>query len=306
MITDDEPRRATIFQVAHGLSPYRDAMTTHRPNVDIGDRLVAPRNEILRAEVGSGVHGMAIPGTDDHDELAVYVEEPEQLLGLAAAPGHWVWRTQPMGARSGPGDIDLTAYSLRKFLRLAVAGNPTVLIPFFVTGASLMRTTALGDELRGLAPQVLSQAAGWRFLGYLDGQLERLVGGGRQSKVPNRPELVERYGYDTKYASHALRLGRQGLELVTTGHLSLPLRPQDLQPCVAVKRGEVGFTQALELIRESRAQLGDVLHLGRCVLAPEPDRAAVDAWLVAAHQRHWADRSGGGDRDLVAEAPPGP
>ncbi|MFN8085070.1 MAG: hypothetical protein U0Q14_12650 [Dermatophilaceae bacterium] len=36
-----------------------------RPNVDIGDHEIAPRNEILRTEVGSGVHGMAIAGTDD-------------------------------------------------------------------------------------------------------------------------------------------------------------------------------------------------------------------------------------------------
>lgn len=257
------------------------------PNVDIGDREVAPRNEILCAEVGSGVHGMAIPGTDDHDELAVYVEEPEQLLGLAKAPGHWVWRTQPMGARSGPGDIDLTAYSLRKFLRLAVAGNPTILIPFFVTGSSLIRSTPLGDELRELTPMVLSQAAGWRFLGYLDGQLERLLGGGRRSRVPNRPELIEKHGYDTKYASHALRLGRQGLQLATTGQLTLPLRPQDLQPCLAVKRGEVDFDEALSLVRASRAELADVMELGRSVLAPQPDLPAVDAWLVSAHRRHW-------------------
>ncbi len=263
-------------------------MTTDRPHVDLGDRHVARRNEILRAEVGSGVHGMAIAGTDDHDELAVYLEEPQQLLGLAAAPGHWVWRTQPMGARSGPGDIDLTSYSARKFLRLAVAGNPTILIPFFVTGGSLIATTELGDELRALAPQVLSVAAGRRFLGYLDGQLERLLGGGRQSKVPNRPELVARHGYDTKYASHALRLGRQGLELVSTGHLSLPLREPDRLLCLAVKTGQVDFAQALRLIRESRAELAALLESGRSALRPEPDRAAVDAWLVSAHRRHWA------------------
>ena len=61
-----------------------------RPNVGIGDTESAPRNEILRTEVGSGVHGMAIPGTDDHDETGVYIEEPAQLLGLADAPQHWI------------------------------------------------------------------------------------------------------------------------------------------------------------------------------------------------------------------------
>jgi uncharacterized protein len=33
----------------------------------------------------------------------------------------------------------------------------------------------------------------------------------------NRPELVAVHGYDTKYAMHALRLGLQGIELLTTG-----------------------------------------------------------------------------------------
>lgn len=266
---------------------YGDGMSNERPTVDLGDREVARRNEILRAEVGSGVHGMAIPGTDDHDEMAVYIEDPEQVLGLAPAPGHWVWRTQPMGARSGPGDIDLTSYSLRKFVRLAVAGNPTILIPLFVTGPSLIRTSEAGDQLRSLTPSILSQAAGRRFLGYLDGQLDRLLGRGRQSKVPNRPELVAKYGYDTKYASHAVRLGRQGVELATTAQLSLPLRPADLQVCLEIKRGEVGFERALDLIRDSRAELADVLQSGRCVLPEQPDLEAVNRWLVAAHRRWW-------------------
>ncbi|MGL5852288.1 MAG: nucleotidyltransferase domain-containing protein [Phycicoccus sp.] len=261
--------------------------TDERPNVDIGDREVARRHEILRAEVGSGVHGMAIAGTDDHDEAGVYLEEPAQLLGLASAPGHWVWRTQPMGARSGPGDTDLTMYSLRKFMRLAVAGNPTVLIPLFASGRSLLRTTPLGDELRALTPRILSVAAGHRFLGYLDGQRERMTGGGRRSRVPNRPELVERHGYDTKYASHALRLGRQGLELVTTGRLTLPLSDGDLRDCMAVKRGEVGFDEALRLVDRTRARLASLLERGETVLPAEPGREEVDRWMVTAHQRHW-------------------
>lgn len=45
---------------------------------------------------------------------------------------HWVERTQPEGARSGPGDLDLVAYNLRKYLRLALKGHPTVLLLLFV------------------------------------------------------------------------------------------------------------------------------------------------------------------------------
>ncbi len=260
-----------------------------RPNVDIGDREVAAHHQILRTEVGSGVHGMAIPGTDDHDETGVYIEEPAQLLGLAPRPEHWIWRTQPMGARSGPGDVDLTMYGLRKFLRLALNGNPTILIPLYAVGDAVVLLTPLGAELRELAPKLVSRAASHRFLGYLDSQRERMLGGGRQSKVPNRPELVARHGYDTKYASHALRLGRQGVELTMTGRLTLPMPPSDLEQCLAVKRGEVDFQRALALIDAARAELADVIDTGRGVPPAEPDRDAVNAWAVSAHRRHWAE-----------------
>src|SRR5688572_31106775 len=43
----------------------------------------------------------------------------------------------------------------------------------------------------------------------------------------HRPELEEMYGFDTKYAMHMLRLGFQGVELLTTGRLNLPMRSEE-------------------------------------------------------------------------------
>lgn len=261
--------------------------TEARANVDHGDRDVALANEILRVTVGSGAHGMAIEGHDDNDEMGVYVQAPAQLLGLAATDQHYVSRTKPEGKRSGPGDTDLVIYALRKFIRLAAAGNPTILIPFWSSAADVLVSTPLGDELRTLGrSQFATRQAGFRFLGYLDGQRARLTGHGRQSHVPNRPELVAAHGYDTKYASHALRLGLQGLELVTTGQLSLPMRAVDLQPCMEIKRGEVGYDEALRRIDAARSRLAELLN-GPLAVRDEPDTDVVSEWMVHAHRRHW-------------------
>ena len=73
-------------------------------NVEYGDREVAISNEILRSVVGSGVHGIAIPGTDDHDEMGVYIEPPSVALGVEKHREDYIWRTQPEGVRSGHGD----------------------------------------------------------------------------------------------------------------------------------------------------------------------------------------------------------
>ena len=46
----------------------------------------------------------------------------------------------------------------------------------------------------------------------------------RLDKVGNREELVLKYGYDTKFASHLIRLMLEGIELLTTGALEFPLK----------------------------------------------------------------------------------
>ncbi|MCB1254109.1 MAG: nucleotidyltransferase domain-containing protein [Austwickia sp.] len=208
------------------------------PNVEYGERGVALPNEILRSVVGSGVHGIAIEGTDDHDEMGVYLEPPEWILGVERHREDYIWRTQPEGVRSGHGDTDLVLYSLRKYLRLAIKGNPTVMLPLFAPEESLVVVTPLGDELRGLRAAFLSQLAVERFCGDMRSQHERMLGQSKRN-VPNRPELIEKSGWDVKYGSHALRLAYQGLEIASTGSLSLPLPDRERSRVLAVKRGEV-------------------------------------------------------------------
>ncbi len=260
-------------------------MSTHTEH---GNGDVARRGEILRTVVGSGVHGIAIPGTDDHDEMGVFVEPADRVLGLAPAVPHYVFRTQQEGARSGPGDVDLVMYSLRKYLRLATKGNPTVLLPLFAPADQVVVSTPLGVELRELAPAVLSQHAVRRFLGFMDSQRDRLLGRGRRSNVPNRPELVARFGYDVKYASHALRLALQGREIVRDGRLTLPMPESERAEVLAVKRGEVPvLADVLARIGQVQGEIEDVLAAGRTPLPAEPDLAAVSRWAVGAHRRHW-------------------
>ncbi|QSB13405.1 nucleotidyltransferase domain-containing protein [Natronosporangium hydrolyticum] len=85
-------------------------MIERRQYTEHGDREIALGGEILRTVVGSGVHGIAIAGTDDHDEMGVFVEPPEAVIGVRPPVDHYVYRTQPEGARSGPGDVDLVMY----------------------------------------------------------------------------------------------------------------------------------------------------------------------------------------------------
>ena len=220
--------------------------------------------------------------------MGVFVEPPDAVLGLAPPVPHYVFRTQPEGVRSGPGDVDPVLYSLRKYLRLATVGNPTALLPLFAPADAVLVTTPLGEELRALAPAVLSRRAVHRFVGYMHAQRDRLLGRGRRSAVPNRPELVARYGYDVKYASHALRLALQGLEIVRDGRLTLPMPPAERERVLAVKRGDVPvLADVLDEIAAVQADIEARLTAGESPLPAEPDLPTVGAWATSVHRRHW-------------------
>jgi hypothetical protein len=257
-----------------------------RPNVEYGDLNVAHENEILHTVVGSGVHGIAIEGTDDRDEMSVFIEPMMHIIGVDAPMDVVTYRTQPEGARSGPNDVDLSMYSLRKYIRLAAKGNPTALLPLWCPLESVIHMNATGADLRKLRDVFMSKQSVERFLGYMYTQHERMMGRGKRGDVPNRPELIEKYGWDVKYGAHALRLAYQGYEICLTGRLSLPLAEDPREHVLAVKRGEIPQrTVSRDIVALTQVTRG-VLEDGT-PLPDEPDWARIGDFSIDAHLDHW-------------------
>lgn len=271
-------------------------------NVEYGNREFL-EGEILRTVVGSGVHGIAIEGTDDHDEMGVYIEPPRVALGLGlfytedekgrkyhSYRQDYIYRTQPEGARSGPGDVDLVVYSLRKYLSLAMKGNPTALLPLFAPEESILIETDLGENLRQHRDMFLSNSAVHLFLKYMQDQHERMLGGGKRNRVPDRPELVAKHGWDTKYGSHALRLAYQGHEIATDGRLTLPLEDEAREHVLAVKRGEIDPNSVSTDITRLSNEVESLLRRGKTPLPDYANLELIDAWSVSAHRGFWDGR----------------
>ncbi|MFK0247999.1 DNA polymerase beta superfamily protein [Amycolatopsis azurea] len=243
---------------------------------------IAEQATILRCQVGSGLHGTAVLGQDDRDELGICIEPPSHVIGLKRFE-QYIFRTQPEGVRSGPGDLDLTVYSLRKWLRLALNGNPTVLLPLFVPETEIVAIDELGAELRENAHRIVSRVAGLRFLGYSRAQRERMLG--LRGKA-GRPELIEKYGFDTKFAMHMVRLGVQGVELLETGRITLPVPEPWLGWLRDLRQGGKTRDEALEAAESLEHRLDELVR-GASPLPEEPDTGWVDAWLVQAYLRAW-------------------
>ena len=122
-------------------------------------------------------------------------------------------------------------------------------------------------------------------------QKERLLGV-RDSKKVNRPELIERFGYDTKYAMHALRLGVQGTEISTQARLSLPMKDDHRAYLLDVRQGKVSLDDVVVRLEELETTLGSLLEDGS-VLGDEPDTVTVNRLLGDLYRTHWGWSSTG-------------
>lgn len=276
------------------------------PHASEQARRIAEQGLILRVQVGSGVHGTAVGGQDDRDEMGICLEPPEYVTGVARVPNgvnghhpsilfeqyerHTAWdRPGGITNRSGAGDLDVVVYSARKWARLASAGNPTVLLVLFVPDSDVVHRDAVGAELVDNAHRFVSRLAADRFLGYLHAQRSAMTG--QSAAHTNRPELVAAHGYDTKFAMHALRLGLQGIELLSTGRITLPVPASHGEYLRAIRRGEIPFAEVLAAIDEAERRLIRVKDSAS--VPDEPDHAWVNAWLHRAHLDYWARHPSG-------------
>ena len=250
-----------------------------------------PEHTILLVEVGSTAHGTGLPSGEDRDELGVVIESAADVLGLLDPGFRTVMqRTQPEGTRSGPGDVDRTLYPLRRFLRLAASGNPSIIMAIW---APVIHATDVGYGLRSLGGAFVGRHVIARYRGYMQSQATRLLGvrGGGHGRRggAGREELIVEHGYDTKYAMHCARLGYQGLELLRTRRLALPIEGEPAEWLRAVRRGDVSFDDWWRRVLDLDAQLERLA--GDESIPASPDRDRIAAWSVETHLRVWSSNT---------------
>ncbi len=91
----------------------------------------------------------------------------------------------------------------------------------------------------------------------------------RISAVGNREELLLKYGYDTKFAMHLIRLMLEGIELLTTGNLIFPLKEVSLLK--DIREGKWEIPKILKFSEDLESQLIDYEKISCLANAPRRD-----------------------------------
>ena len=180
---------------------------------------IVERGTILKTISGSHLYGTNTENSDK-DCVGVCIPTKDYIIGM--------YKFDQLEERTNPSrsnkqniktDNDYTCYSLPKFIKLAYDNNPNILEILFVPKESIIYCDNLGKHLLEHRKLFVSKGAYYKFMGYAMAQKRKLI-----TKQPEglRTKIVEKYGYDTKHASHLIRLLYFGIEILRTGQLAFP------------------------------------------------------------------------------------
>lgn len=257
---------------------------------------VAQANTVMVVITGSRPLGVATE-TSDWDETAVFVEEPRHIFSLDGqidvhkdAVGH-DGKVYGVNHRMSAGDYERVSYSLRHYLRLLCKGNPNVLQTLYSPDDCAEISHPIMEELRDVRDEFFTRDAVGAFFGICNGELTRLMG--ERSRKANRPDLIEKFGYDTKSASHIIRNAHAGITLIEEGHMDIPIRPEVAEHIVAVRNGAYTFDEIVEEAKSWLRRLEEARDRHRDRLeSKRVDRERWSRWLWESHRRWWAECGG--------------
>ena len=196
---------------------------------------MAKKNCILFCRTGSYLYGTNTPESDE-DYTGIFIPDEDYILGWNKNIEQVEVGTNPSGSGriNSVGDIDCTLYSLTKWIKLAARNNPNILELFFTPDNCVIFKNEYGRRLMGSYLLFISQKAYHSFTGCSRDQLYKLKT--KKKNESGRVHLVEKYGFDTKFALHSLRFMIETIQLMKGGRIEFPLAENRL--LLDIKRGQ--------------------------------------------------------------------
>jgi predicted nucleotidyltransferase len=211
------------------------------------------RYTVYACVVGSRAYGLAETGSDT-DRRGVFCPPTALFWHLDKPPTHL----------DGPVEEQFS-WELERFCVLALQANPTVLECLWSPLVS--QCTDVGAALLAVRSAFLSRRVAETYGNYAADQLARIDARRRRTGEVNG-----------KQAMHMIRLLLAGAHVLATGGVLVDVSAHR-DELLAVKHGQVPWSTIAARADELTSRLSAALD--RTGLPAAPDRAAVDAFLVA-------------------------
>lgn len=227
---------------------------------------------ILMVKSGSHAYGTFTPESD-LDYRGVVVPPKEFYFGMGKFDEHY-GTTGSKLLRNSANEVDVTAQSVEKFVKHCAEGIPNTLEVLFTRPEETIFINYFGEVLREHRHEFLTKGIYQRFKGYSFSQMKKIQTG--ENNGAKRPELIENFGYDTKFAMHSVRLLLQGIQILKESELDVwsPHREE----LIAVRNGAYSLDEVLKKIEELGVEFDKAHEDSK--LPSKPNFNRINGWLI--------------------------
>jgi hypothetical protein len=164
--------------------------------------------------------------------------------------------------------------------------NPNMVDSLFTDETCVIKCTKIGQHVRDNRKTFLSKKAWHTFKGYAYAQMHKMRSK-EHDKDGSRYEMVEKYGYDVKFAYHVVRLLNE-VEMILMDH-DLDLRRNNEQ-LKAIRRGEWKIEQVEQYFFDKEKSLEELYV--KSTLPHKPNEQAIKKILLEVLEEHFGTLQG--------------
>lgn len=208
---------------------------------------------IFETESGSNLY-QTQDENSDKDVLGICVPPPDTIFLPNFIHGFDEYQAFNQLQMTGPNcEVDYVIYSAGRFCQLAMLNNPNITEILFIPNCGYIRTP-LFEKLYNIRHEFLCQKLFHSFIGYAYAQMSKLE---NKNPIPDsrRDVLIKKFGYDTKYAYHCVRLALYGIDLATKQNIEVAEHAQLLKD---IKNGKYSISEIRQMFDNNLARLKQI------------------------------------------------
>lgn len=227
---------------------------------------------ILLTLTGSHAYGTNT-NDSDKDYKGVCIPPEEYYLGLETFNEYN--NTGGKNFKNTKDDVDISVMHLNKFVKDAMSGVPNNIEILFTDEQHIIKCNHFGKMLISHRQDFLSKAIKHKFGGYAYSQIQKLKA--KNSNGTGRQDLIQKFGFDTKFASHSVRLLTSAIEILQTGTFSTYRSNRD--ELLDIRNGKYTLNQILKYVDSLDKELTELYETSTKV-PNKPDYHKINKWLI--------------------------
>lgn len=190
---------------------------------------------------------------------------------------HHIFDIDAVGGKGKEWDIQV--FSIVRFFELCRQNNPNMIDSLFTPDECVIHSSVVGRMVRDNRRLFLSKEAWKKFRGYAQSQLKKM-----NDKNPEggRKEIVEKFGYDVKFAYHIIRLFDECEQIMLEHDLDLQRAKEVMK---AIRRGDWTAEEVKKWASEKERAL-EVAYTN-CKLPEHPDEKKLLRLLKNCLEEHY-------------------